>query len=74
MSGGKEQSVHVGQLDGVVVEQDDFPHATPREHFGRDAAHAADADLRGYEPGKRKERRRVREGKGEGRKREKGII
>ena len=42
----EEESVHVGQLDFVVVEEDEFPDAAAGEHLGSDAAHAPDAHHR----------------------------
>ena len=42
----EEESVHVGQLDLVVVEEDEFPDAAAGEHLGSDAAHAPDAHHR----------------------------
>ena len=42
----EEESVHVGQLDLVVVEEDEFADAAAGEHLGSDAAHAPDANHR----------------------------
>ena len=42
----EKQSVHVGQLHFVVVEEDEFADAAASEHLGRDAAHTPDADHR----------------------------
>ena len=42
----EKEPIHVGQLDFVVVEEDEFPDAAARQHLGRDAAHASNAHHR----------------------------
>ena len=40
----EEQTIHVGQFDFVVVEHFKTSDTATRQHFGRDASDAADAD------------------------------
>lgn len=42
--GTKEEAIHVGQLDLVIVKQQQFADTAPREHLGGNTADAADAD------------------------------
>ena len=42
----EKEPVHVGQLDFVVVEEEEFSDAAARQHLGRDAAHTTNAHHR----------------------------
>ena len=42
----EKEPVHVGELDFIVVEEDEFADAATRQHLGRHAAHTPNANHR----------------------------